>query len=114
MERITESVKQAGQKTVICEKCNGSGKYQYKSGMIGHCYACNGRGRLQAIEHTSYLITIINNEGERINWLHVCAKSEREAIRKAKTTAARGSYAENAETIKATAEGKKYTYRTIK
>lgn len=68
---------------VICSKCNGSGKFIYKSGMTGPCYQCNGKGSVKRIAHKSFAISIVNNDGVRIDWLHISARSQNEAIRKA-------------------------------
>lgn len=38
---------------ITCSKCNGSGKFIYKSGMTGPCYKCNGKGSVKRIPHKS-------------------------------------------------------------
>lgn len=76
---------------VICSKCNGSGKFIYKS----------------------FAISIVNNDGVRIDWLHISARSQNEAIRKARATAARGCYKDQLDTITATESGIEYTYKTM-
>ena len=98
---------------VRCSKCKGTGKFEYKSGMTGACYACNGKGKLKKIEHKNFKITIINNDGKRINWIAQNAKTEKEAIRKARKIAERGCYSQNADTIKAIENGVSYDYRKI-
>lgn len=98
---------------ITCSKCNGSGKFIYKSGVTGHCYQCNGKGKLKRIAHKSFLITIVDNSGTRIDWLHNTANSKGEAIRKARAVAARGCYKDNVGTIDATETGIEYTYKTI-
>lgn len=98
---------------IICNKCKGSGKFHYKSGMIGHCYQCNGKGKIKRIEHKVFDISIIDNEGERIEWMGVIAKSENEAIKKARKTAERGIYKNQVDTIKASERGIEYTYKAI-
>ena len=85
---------------VICSKCNGSGKFIYKSGMTGPCYQCNGKG-------------FVSNDGVRIDWLHISARSQNEAVKKARVTAARGCYKDQLDTITATESGIEYTYKTI-
>ena len=55
---------------ITCSKCGGSGKFIYKSGVTGHCYQCNGKGAVKRIAHKSFAISIVNNDGVRIDWLH--------------------------------------------
>lgn len=98
---------------VQCSKCKGTGKFEYKSGMTGVCYACNGKGRLKKIEHKNFKITIINNDGKRINWIGQNAKTEKEAIRKARKIAERGCYSQNADTIEAIENGVSYDFKKI-
>lgn len=98
---------------IKCQKCNGTGKFEYKSGMIGICYACNGKGKIKKIERKTFIITIIDNEGNRINWIGQNAKSEKEAIRKARKIAERGCYAKNVDTIEAIENGVSYDYTKI-
>ena len=98
---------------VICSKCNGSGKFIYKSGMTGPCYQCNGKGSVKRIPHKSFQVSIMNNDGVRIDWLHINAKSQNEAVRKARVTASRGCYKDQLDTITATESGIEYTYKTI-
>ena len=98
---------------IICSKCNGSGKFIYKSGATGHCYQCNGKGKLKRIAHRSFLITIVDNSNTRIDWLHIVAKSKNEAIKKARAVAFRGCYKDNVDTIDATETDTEYTYKTI-
>lgn len=101
-------------KIVTCSKCNGTGRYYFNNGMIGQCYSCDGIGRLKQIEHKQYSISIINDDGIRIKWLHVNANTEKAAIKKAKETALKGCYADNVNTIQAEEEGITYTYIKIK
>ena len=98
---------------VIYSKCNGSGKFIYKSGMTGPCYQCNGKGSVKRIAHKSFAISIVNNDGVRIDWLNVNAGSENAAIKKARVIAARGCYKDQLDTITATESGIEYTYKTI-
>lgn len=98
---------------IKCKKCDGTGKFIYKSGIEGFCYDCNGKGKLKKIEHKNFTITIIDNDGNRINWIGQNAKTEKEAIRKAKKIAERGCYSQNADTIEAIENGVSYTYRKI-
>ena len=86
---------------ITCSKCNGSGKFIYKSGMTGPCYQCNGKGSVKRIAHKSFAISIMNNDGVRIDWLHINARSQNEAVRKARATAARGCYKDQLDTITA-------------
>ena len=95
---------------ITCSKCNGSGKFIYKSGMTG---PCNGKGSVKRIAHKSFAISIMNNDGVRIDWLHISARSQNEAVRKARATAARGCYKDQLDTITATESGIEYTYKTI-
>lgn len=81
--------------------------------MTGHCYQCNGKGAVKRIAHKSFAISILNNDGVRIDWLHINARSEKEAVRKARATAARGCYKKQLDTIVATESGIEYTYKTI-
>lgn len=62
------------------------------------CSKCNGSGKY---------------DGVRIDWLHISARSQNEAIRKARVTAARGCYKDQLDTITATESGIEYTYKTI-
>ena len=98
---------------ITCSKCGGSGKFVYKSGMTGHCYQCNGKGVVKRIAHKSFVISILNNDGVRIDWLHMNARSQNEAVRKARATAARGCYKDQLDTITATESGVEYTFKTI-
>ena len=98
---------------ITCSKCGGSGKFIYKSGVTGHCYQCNGKGAVKRIAHKSFAISIMNNDGVRIDWLHINARSQSEAVRKARATAARGCYKDQLDTITATESGIEYTYKTI-
>lgn len=98
---------------VICSKCNGTGKYIYKSGMTGPCYQCNGKGSVKRIPHKSFQISIVNNDGVRIDWLNVNAGSENAAIKKARVIAARGCYKDQIGSIKAVENGIDYTYKPV-
>lgn len=98
---------------ITCSKCNGSGKFIYKSGMTGPCYQCNGKGSVKRIAHKSFAISIVNNDGVRIDWLHISARSQNEAVRKASVTAARGYYKDQIDSIKAVENGIDYTYKPI-
>lgn len=98
---------------ITCSKCGGSGKFIYKSGVTGYCYQCNGKGAVKRIAHKSFAISIVNNDGVRIDWLHISARSQNEAIIKARATAARGCYKDQLGTITATESGIEYTYKTI-
>ena len=98
---------------VICSKCNGSGKFIYKSGMTGPCYQCNGKGSVKRIPHKSFQISIVDNDGVRIDWLNVNAGSENAAVSKARVIAARGCYKDQIGSIKAVENGIDYTYKPI-
>ena len=98
---------------VVCSKCNGTGKYIYKSGVTGHCYQCNGKGAVKRIAHKFFAISIINNDGVRIDWLHINARSQNEAVRKAHTIAAHGCYKDQLDTITATESRIEYTYKCL-
>ena len=98
---------------IVCNKCKGSGKFQYKSGMIGYCYQCNGKGKIKRIAHKVFDISIVDNEGERIEWMCVIARSENEAIKKAKKIGERGIYKNQLDTITASERGIEYTYKAI-
>lgn len=93
---------------VICSKCNGSGKFIYKSGMTGPCYQCNGKGSVKRIPHKSFQISIVDNDGVRIDWLNVNAGSENAAVSKARVIAARGCYKDQIDSIKAVENGIDY------
>ena len=67
----------------------------------------------KSIAHKSFAISIVNNDSVRIDWLHISARSQNEAIRKARATAARGCYKDQLDTITATESGIEYTYKTI-
>ena len=71
------------------------------------------KGSVKRIAHKSFAISIVNNDGVRIDWLHISARSQNEAIRKARVTAARGCYKDQLDTITATESGIAYTYKTI-
>lgn len=98
---------------VTCSKCNGSGKFIYKSGMTGPCYQCNGKGSVKRIPHKSFQISIVDNDGVRIDWLNVNAGSENAAVSKARVIAARGCYKDQIDSIKAVENGIDYTYKPI-
>ena len=72
------------------------------------CSKCNGKGVVKRISHKSFAISIVNNEGVRIDWVHINARSEKEAIRKARAIAARGCYKDQLDTITATESGIEY------
>ena len=72
---------------VTCSKCNGSGEYIYRSGIVGHCYPCNGSGKLKRYTHKQFLIRISDNSGIPFDWLNVKARTEAEAIKKARKIA---------------------------
>lgn len=97
---------------VICSKCGGNGKFEYKNGMTGACYQCDGKGRQYRYTTQNFKITIETDKGNRIDWLHITGKSSAEAARKARKIAERGIY--KADTIKAEPDGVTYTYRKIK
>jgi len=99
---------------VICSKCKGTGKYHFDNGMIGQCYNCDGIGKVKQIAHKRYSISIIDNDGIRIEWIHVDANTEQAAIKKAKETALKGCYKDNVDLIQAKEEGITYTYTKIK
>lgn len=98
---------------ITCSKCGGSGKFIYKSGVTGHCYQCNGKGAVKRIAHKSFAISIVNNDGVRIDWLHINARSQSAAVSKARVIAARGCYKDQIDSIKAVENGIDYTYKTI-
>lgn len=98
---------------ITCSKCGGSGKFIYKSGVT---WALLPVQRQRCCEAHCYQIlcnTIMNNDGVRIDWLHISARSQNEAVRKARATAARGCYKDQLDTITATESGIEYTYKTI-
>lgn len=95
---------------IVCSKCNGTGEYHFRNGVIGHCYQCNGKGRMKRTSHKKFLITIVDNGGERIDWINVSARSKTEAVRKAETIAGRGCYRDQIDTIEAHENGVEYTY----
>lgn len=81
--------------------------------MTGLCYQCNGKGSVKRIPHKSFQISIVDNDGVRIDWLNVNAGSENAAVGKARVIAARGCYKDQLDTITATESGIEYTYKTI-
>lgn len=81
--------------------------------MIGPCYQCNGKGSVKRIPHKSFQISIVNNDGVRIDWLNVNAGSENAAIKKVRVIAARGCYKDQIDSIKAVENGIDYTYKPI-
>jgi DnaJ-class molecular chaperone len=100
---------------VTCSKCNGTGKFHYQSGMIGQCYNCDGIGQLKQTEQKQYSISIVDcDNNNRIQWIHVDAKTEKAAIKKAETIALRGCYKDNIDTIQAEEKGIIYKYSKIK
>ncbi len=96
---------------VTCSKCNGSGEYIYRSGIVGHCYPCSGSGKLKRYMHKQFLVRIADNSGVPFDWLNVKARTEAEAIKKAQKIAENGIYKENLDTITATENGVSYTYK---
>lgn len=98
---------------ITCSKCGGSGKFIYKSGVTGHCYQRNGKGAVKRIPHKSFQISIVGNDGVRIDWLNVNAGSENAAVSKARVIAARGCYKDQIDSIKAVENGIDYTYKPI-
>jgi hypothetical protein len=99
---------------VTCSKCNGTGRFHYQSGMIGQCYNCDGIGQIKQTEQKQYSISIVDTNGNRIEWIHVEAKTEKAAIKKAETIALKGVYKDNTNTIQAIDEGTVYKYSKIK
>lgn len=99
---------------VICSKCKGSGKYEYRSGIEGVCYQCDGKGKQYKYTAQSFKISIETDEGRRIDWINITGKSKAEAERKAKKIAERGIYKDKADTIIAEPDGVTHTYRKIK
>lgn len=99
---------------VMCEKCNGSGKYIYRSGAVGPCYSCNGSGKLKRTEHKLYKITINDETGNPFQWLNVKARSQAEAERKARKIGENGCFKNRLDTITANENGTEYTYKPAK
>ena len=100
---------------VTCGKCKGSGKYIFNNGTVSFCYACNGKGKLQQITKKLYAGMIATAAGEEpTHILNVTAKSESEALRKVKTTFARGCYKEFIDTAAVKYKGETNEYKTIK
>ena len=98
-----------------CSKCNGTGKYFFGNGMVGHCYQCNGRGVVECVEKKRWAVKIVMDEsGEKKNWLRVEAETEKQAIQKAKRTAKKGCYASYADTIEVYEDGIEYEYKVVK
>ena len=98
---------------VSCSKCKGSGKYIYKSGSVGPCYCCNGSGKLKKIPNKSFTITIHDENGCLLRWLHVNARSKSEAEQKARKIGANGCYKKCLDTIVANEDGIEYTYKPL-
>lgn len=99
---------------VMCGKCNGSGKYIYRSGAVGPCYLCNGSGKLKRTEHKLYKITINDETGNPFQWLNVKARSQAEAERKARKIGENGCFKNRLDTITANENGTEYTYKPAK
>lgn len=103
----------ANYEIVPCGKCKGSGKFIYKSGIVGPCYGCNGSGKLKKIPHKSFSITIHDENGCPFRWLHVNARSKTEAERKARKIGENGCYKDRLDTIAAVEDGIEYTYKAL-
>lgn len=98
-----------------CSKCNGTGKYFFRNGMVGHCYQCDGRGIVERTEKKRWLVKIVMDEsGEKKNWLRVAAETEKRAIQKAKIIAKRGCYACYSDTIEVCEDGSECEYKVVK
>ncbi len=95
---------------ITCGKCQGTGKFTYKSGIDGICYSCNGKGKLKKIPHKSFLITIHDEKGSPFHWLHINANSKLEAEQKARKIGKTGAYKDRIDTIVAVEDGIEYTY----
>lgn len=95
---------------VTCQKCGGSGKFHYRSGVVGHCYPCDGSGKLKRYAHKSFAISINDEAGNPFPWLHVSARSEAEAARK---IGENGSYKDRLDSIIAVEVGVEYTYKPL-
>ena len=99
---------------VQCGKCKGTGKYIFNNGMTGHCYACNGRGMVKRIPHKEWTAFIETEKGEAPKAiLNVAARSEGEALKKAKEIFARGVYRDALDTVSVKLNGIKYNYRAL-
>lgn len=98
---------------ITCEKCGGSGKFIYKSGIVGPCYPCNGSGKLKRMSHKSFKIFINDESGYSFPWLNVAAQTQAEAIRKARKIGKNGCYKDRLDTIAAVENGICYTYKAI-
>ena len=99
---------------IICSKCNGTGKFIYKSGMIGQCYQCNGKGKIKKIPHKKWQAFITMEDGEDpVAWLGINANTENMAIKKAKEIALKGCYAKYIDTVRVELKGIEYTYRPL-
>lgn len=80
-----------------------------KSQFLTFLFAMFVKGTPQAMAELS----IVNNDGVRIDWLNVNAGSENAAIKKARVIAARGCYKDQIDSIKAVENGIDYTYKPI-
>lgn len=99
---------------VKCGKCKGTGKYIFNNGIIGHCYACNGRGQVKRIPHKEWSAFIITSDGEEPKkFFNIPARSENEALKKAKATFSRGIYKDRVDTVSVKLNGTKYNYRPL-
>lgn len=99
---------------IECSKCKGTGKFIYKSGMIGHCYNCNGKGKVKKIPHKMWTAYITMDDGkEPSKWIGVNATSEKMALKKAKDVALKGCYAKYVDTVRVELRGIEYTYRPL-
>lgn len=98
---------------VTCQKCGGSSKFFYHSGIVGRCYSCNSSGKLKCYASKSYAISINNETGNPFLWIHVNARSEAEAKNKARKTGKNGCYKDRLDSIVATEDGVEYTYKPL-
>lgn len=95
-----------------CSKCNGTGKYFFNNGIVGHCYQCDGKGIVEYTEKKKWGVNIVmDDSGIKRNWTHVIAETEKQAIQKAKSTAKRGCYSRYADTIEVYEDGVECYYR---
>lgn len=103
----------AAYEVVTCQKCGGFGEFHYRSGIVGHCYLCNGSGKLKRYAHKSFAISINDEAGNPFPWLNVTARSEAEARRKARKIGENGCYKDRLDSIIAVESGIEYTYKPL-
>lgn len=91
---------------VPCGRCAGHGTIEAFAGVLGGvCFKCGGRGYVsqkgpyRSSRYYSVFVRMSHDDPTPRRWLGVRARSEKDAIRKARVTCARGAFAPFADTI---------------